>query len=371
MRSPLPPVALDVVLAFALTALAVATLVTKSPAGGGEFAVVLGVLQVAPIAVRQLAPMLSMALILVALAVFGLVGYGNWPNGGLGLIIAMFTVATLRTGAQAAAAFIAAIVVTVIGSLTTSSGVTVSQFIEAALVMLSAWILGDGTRRWAQRTQQLAARAGQAIVDERVRIARELHDILAHHLSVISIQAGLATYVLETDPRTAKTAIAAVGDASRQALLDMRRLLDVLRIDEPAGESAGYSPQPGIAQLKDLVARVRSAGLPVTLVVTGRVSVLAPGPDLCAYRVVQESLTNVLKHAGRATAQVSVEYDEHTVSVSITDDGAKRSRHSAEGGHGIRGMRERAQLYGGVLSAQPAEERGFTVLLRLPLEEEE
>ena len=356
-------------LAIALTALAVATLVSRSPFGSGQFAVVLGVLQVAPIAVRQLAPMLSMVMILVALAVYGLLGYGNWPNGGLGLIIAMFTVATLRNRGQAATAFIATIVVTAIGSLTTSSGVTVSQFIAAALEILSAWILGDGTRRWAQRTQHLAAQAAQAIVDERVSIARELHDILAHHLSVISIQAGLATYVLDTDPRTAKTAIATVGGASRQALLDMRRLLDVLRIDEPTGESALYSPQPGIAQLKDLVARVRDAGLPVTLVVTGPVRVLAPGPDLCAYRVVQESLTNVLKHAGRATAQVAVEYDEHTVSVSITDDGTKRSRHGAEVGHGIRGMRERAQLYGGALSAQPAKERGFTVLLRLPLEE--
>lgn len=370
MRFPLPPVALDVVLGVALTGLAVATLMSRSPGGGGWFAVVLGVLQVAPIAVRQLAPLLAMALILTALAVYSLVGYGSWPNGGLGLIIAMFTVATLRTRALAAAAFAASIVVAAIGYLTTSSGITMSEFIEASLVMLSAWILGDGTRRWAQHTQDLAAQAGQAIVDERVRIARELHDILAHHLSVISVQAGLATYVLDADPPTAKSAIATVGDASRQALLDMRRLLDVLRIDDPSGEDAGYSPQPGLAQLDDLVARVRTAGLPVTLVVAGPVTVLAPGPDLCAYRVVQESLTNVLRHAGRATAQVAVEYEEHTLSVSITDDGTRRSRRSADSGHGIRGMRERAQLYGGVLSAQSAEERGFAVLLRLPLEEQ-
>jgi signal transduction histidine kinase len=182
---------------------------------------------------------------------------------------------------------------------------------------------------------------------------------------VISVQAGLAELVLDADPPTAKNAIATVSDASREAMLDMRRLLDVLRVDRE--EEIDYRPQPGLALLDDLVARTRGAGLEVELAVTGDVRALPPGPDLCAYRVVQESLTNVLKHAGPARARVGVDYGERTLTVRVTDDGRPMVKAGPVSSHGLRGMRERAELYGGVLTAGPAAEGGFAVLLRLPL----
>jgi signal transduction histidine kinase len=199
-----------------------------------------------------------------------------------------------------------------------------------------------------------------------VRIARELHDIVAHHMSVISLQAGLAQYVLDTDLPTARKAITTVGDTSREALTEMRRLLDVLRVDQ----DDDYRPQPGLAALDDLVERARSAGLPVDVVVTGDVRDLQPGPDLCAYRVAQESLTNVLKHAGPAKARIDVDYGEQTLVLKVTDDGVVDNRAAAtHPSHGIRGMRERAELYGGVLTAGLLPEGGFGVVLRLPMAE--
>ena len=201
-----------------------------------------------------------------------------------------------------------------------------------------------------------------------MRIARELHDIVAHHMSVISLQAGLAEFVLDADPPTARNAIATVSDASREAMLEMRRLLDVLRVGRD--EEVDLQPQPGLAQVEELVARTRAAGLPVDLEITGNVRELPVGPDLCAYRAVQEALTNVLKHAGPARARVSVDYGERTLTVRISDDGAKTLVGTVpSAAHGIRGMRERAELYGGVLTAGSADGGGFAVLLRLPLGE--
>lgn len=367
VRLRFPPVVLDALLAAVLTGLTVATLAGQGFDGVGWLGGALAILQVAPIALRQRAPVLTMAIIVFALSAYGLLGYGDFPNGGVSLLVAMFTVATLRTRAVAGVMFGATLAVITIAFVTTSSAIGWAEIVQSALVLLGAWMLGEGTRRWAQRAEHLAARAAQAVAEERVRIARELHDIVAHHMSVISLQAGLAEYVLDVDLPTARNAIATVGDASREALLDMRRLLDVLRVDHE--EDADYSPQPGVAQLHELIDRTRSAGLTVNLAVTGPVRDLAPGADLCTYRVVQESLTNVLQHAGPATAQVDVDFGERALTVQITDDGNGRPRRGTEVGHGIRGMRERAELFGGVLTAQPAKEGGFTVLLRLPLDE--
>jgi signal transduction histidine kinase len=181
------------------------------------------------------------------------------------------------------------------------------------------------------------------------------------------LQAGVAQYVLDTDLATARKAITTVGDTSREALTEMRRLLDVLRLDH----DDDYRPQPGLAALDELVERARGAGLPVDVTVTGAVRELQPGPDLCAYRVVQESLTNVLKHAGPAEARIDVDYGEQTLVLKVADNG--RAARSAAGSdhepHGIRGMRERAELYGGVLTAGPTAGGGFGVVLRLPMEE--
>lgn len=366
MRKPL---LVDVLLAVLLTGLALATLAVQTSGEAGPALIALAVLSVAPIAARQLAPVATMLVIVAALSTATLLGHGDFPSGGIGLLVAMFTVATLRPRGTAALLFTAAAGLLVISYVSMRGEVAWSLGVQAVIVLLGAWFLGESTRRWSERAERLAAEAARAVAEERVRIARELHDIVAHHMSVISLQAGLAEFVLDADPPTARNAIATVSDASREAMLEMRRLLDVLRVGRD--EEDDYQPQPGLAQLEELVARTRAAGLPVTVTVTGDVRELPAGPDLCAYRTIQESLTNVLKHAGPANAAILVEYGERTLTVRVSDDGRKVAVGGAwTGGEGIRGMRERAELYGGVLTAGSADRGGFVVLLRLPLGEE-
>nr|WP_276611900.1 histidine kinase [Kineococcus vitellinus] len=283
----------------------------------------------------------------------------------------MFTVATLRSRRVAAALFAAAVAVVGLGGLA-GADVALGWFDlgQAALVLAGAWALGESTRRWALRTQALAAQSARAVAAERRRIARELHDVVGHHLSVTALQAGLAGYVLDDDPATAKTAIATVESTTREALAEMRRLLEVLRADDDP--DADYLPQPGLAALPELAERTRSAGIAVDVRTSGTFDDLSPGQELCAYRVVQESLTNVIKHTatapGAVHAQVLVERRDGTLHVGVHDDGPGTPAPVREG-HGLRGMRERAALYGGTLTAGPRKGRGFAVELRLPLRE--
>ncbi|WP_307867978.1 sensor histidine kinase [Umezawaea beigongshangensis] len=370
----LRPVLSDVLLAVVLTALTAATL-AGIDGGAGWVAHLVAALTVAPVALRQWAPVLVMVVVVSALAAFSLLGFGTFPNGGVGMLIGMFTVATLRPRWVAAVVFLAATVAEVFCFSTLPHPFAWAQVVQAVLVTLGAWVLGESTRRWGERTERLAEKAARAVADERVRIARELHDVVAHHMSVISLQAGVARYVLDTDLPTARTALDTVAGTSREALAEMRHLLDVLRVDTGADDTdadaddTDLSPQPGLAMLDELVERTRGAGLPVEVVVTGEVRELPPGPDLCAYRVAQESLTNVLKHAGPASARVELDYGERTLTLRVTDDGtASRShRGPVAASYGIRGMRERAELYGGVLDAGPGEHGGFAVSVRLPV----
>ncbi|WP_239153594.1 sensor histidine kinase [Virgisporangium aliadipatigenens] len=374
MRTLLRSVLVDVLLAIVFTGLALATLVQQRDGRPSLPAVLFATLSVAPIAWRQRAPVLTVVAILVGLTGYAMLGNGEFPDSGVGLLFGMFTAAMLCRRAVVAGLFVAALAVMAIAySRTFPDALPWSQILQIALLIAGVWALGESTREWSTRAERLAAQAARAAANERVRIARELHDIVSHHMSVISLQAGLAEYVLDADPPTARTAIATVGEASRDALLDMRRLLDVLRVEPgdlpDTGRDDGYRPQPGLAQLEELVNRTRTAGVPVDVTVTGTAVPLPPGPDLCAYRVVQESLTNVLKHAGPASARVEVEYSERALTVRISDTGGRVSRSAAVSptSHGIKGMRERAELYGGVLTASPADGGGFTVELRLPV----
>jgi signal transduction histidine kinase len=360
----LVPIRLDLLLAAVLSGL---TVVSVSAADSDPAAYVLAALTVAPIALRQLAPVLTMVVIVGALAAYSLLGYDGFPNAGVGELVGMFTVATLRSRQVAAVVFVMTVSVLVVVSQRVAEPIVWSDVAASVLVVLGAWVLGEGTKRWAQRVEQLAEQAAQAAAEERVRIARELHDIVAHHMSVISLQAGVAQYVLDTDPPTARKAIETVGDTSREALTEMRRLLDVLRVDHDEGDPR---PQPGLATLGELAERSRSAGLPIDVVITGQARELAPGPDLCAYRVAQEALTNVLKHAGPANARIDIDYGEETLTLKVTDTGTEAAAHDGSAtSHGIRGMRERAALYGGVLTAGPLAGGGFGVTLRLPMTE--
>ncbi|MDG4797428.1 sensor histidine kinase [Micromonospora sp. WMMD1082] len=220
-------------------------------------------------------------------------------------------------------------------------------------------------RARAAETNQRAL-AEQAVADERRRIARELHDVVAHHVSVMGVLATGVRRVLRRDPDAADEAIGTIEETSRATLRELRRLLDVLRTEaEPAAELA---PQPGIAGIEALTDQVREAGLPVTLTVAGTPGPLEEGVALTVYRIVQEALTNALKHAGTATAQVRVSFTGGAVEVEVTDTGRGPSPDTDRVGHGLVGMRERVGLYGGVLRIGARTGGGYRVYARIPVE---
>ena len=254
---------------------------------------------------------------------------------------------------------------------------TVGDVIFPVVLFSSCWALGrvgrgrkDLTGELRARTEQLererAERERDAVARDRVRIARELHDVVAHSVSVMVVQAGAARSVLDRDPDASVRALGAVEATGREALTEMRRLLGILR---PAGEDADHSPQPSLDRLGALIARSRDAGLDVELHVEGRAGPLAPGVDLTAFRLVQEGLTNALKHGGRGRARVVLRWSPEVLEVEVANrvaDGPA-AHGLASGGQGLIGMRERVALCGGELRAGPIG-RGFVVRARLPRE---
>jgi signal transduction histidine kinase len=219
--------------------------------------------------------------------------------------------------------------------------------------------------RTADTTQQ--ALTAQAVADERRRIARELHDVVAHHVSVMGVLATGSRRMLARDPAAADEALATIEETGRTALREMRRLLSVLRTDaEPAGE---LEPQPGLAGVEALVEQVSEAGLPTSLRVDGFRTPLDPGVALTVYRIVQEALTNALKHAGAAaTAEVRLYLGRAELVVEVTDTGRGPQLGAVAVGHGLLGMRERVMLYGGKLRTGPRPGGGFRVFARIPLD---
>jgi len=214
----------------------------------------------------------------------------------------------------------------------------------------------------AELAQQRDLQAQAAVAVERGRIARELHDVVAHNVSMMVVQAGAADRVLEGDQPDVRRALAAIAGTGRETVDEMRLLLGVVRSDE----GAGLSPQPGLGDLDQLVSNVRSAGLHVDLRVEGERSPLSPGVDLSAYRIVQEALTNVLKHTETARVEVTVRYANDAVQVEVCDDGRPREP-TAGGGNGLIGMRERVAMLGGEFRAGARRDGGFAVFARLPI----
>jgi signal transduction histidine kinase len=212
--------------------------------------------------------------------------------------------------------------------------------------------------------EQREANARRAVFDERVRIARELHDVVAHHVSVMGVQAGAARLIMNRDPDRAAAALASIEASSRQAVEELHRLLGFLR---QSGDADELSPQPGLAQLTDLAASMANSGLAVTLACEGNRRPLPPTVDVSAYRIVQEALTNILKHAHAAHATVNVRYLPTAVQIDVLDDGRTQPQPVGErSGLGLIGMRERAGLHGGTLVAQPRDDGGFAVQATLP-----
>jgi signal transduction histidine kinase len=216
--------------------------------------------------------------------------------------------------------------------------------------------------RRAERERE--ERAREAVREERARLARELHDVVAHSISVMTVQAAGVGRLLRPEQEREREALRAVEQTGREALAEMRRLLGVLRRDEVDAE---LTPQPGISNVERLLEQVRAAGLPVELRVEGEPRPLPPGVDLSAYRIVQEALTNALKHAGPARATVAVRYREDAVEVDVTDNGRLDGLDGGGDGQGLIGMRERVAVYGGVLEAGPRGDGGFGVRARLPI----
>jgi signal transduction histidine kinase len=256
--------------------------------------------------------------------------------------------------------------------------------ISNALLIAAVWLLGHfvGVRRvyvgqLEERTAELEqAReelARRAVTEERLRLARELHDVVAHAMSVIAVQSGVGAHIANTQPKEAAKALVAIEATSRGALEELRRLLGVLRQEhEPQGDLA---PVPGLADLDSLLAEVSKAGLAVKLRVNGTRPPVPAGVDLSAYRIVQEALTNVVKHAGPAHAQVTIGYRDQDVTVEVTDDGQGAVISGSDGqagsGHGLIGMRERVAAFGGELEVGPRPGGGFRVAARLPLAAEQ
>ena len=247
------------------------------------------------------------------------------------------------------------------------------------LLVAGAWFLGNSVRARRLYTETLEAKnreleraqhdlARQAVTEERLRIARELHDVVAHSMSVVAVHAGMGRMVAADDPAAAERALATIEATTRSALGEMRRLLGVLR-SSSGDEPAALGPAPGLADLDGLVADVRRSGIEVELRVHGHRPVVPPGVDLSAYRVVQEALTNVIKHAGPARATVDVRYTAAGVTVEVADDGRGAAAPALPGGHGLVGMRERTAVHGGELDAGPDPAGGFRVLARFPLGE--
>jgi len=393
-----PPDLVDLAIAAVVTWFSLSTAASGYPHSAARpfdaVAVGLTVAVGAALAVRRRFPLAVMAACAALVVVFEARGY--WLNlNQLGLEVALFTVASRRGRRWAAAAAIVVYPILMYSHVHEWVGLIVNTYLGTAMEVLFIAVLGDGARKLRQNHGLMAEYSAQlqrkqrdreqrAVLLERIRIARELHDVTAHHLSVIAVQAGLARYVLESDKETADHALRTISEVGSEGLAELRRLISLLRPeDEGNGAPADDRPAPGIGQLPILIERVGLSGTPSRYTVSGHRRTLPAGIELCVYRVVQESLTNVLKHAPGSSVDVRLEYAPEEISVVVTDTGphgipAQRTRtprstaaqateHSGSG-VGLTGMRERASLYGGELSAGRIPDGGFEVSLRLPLE---
>jgi signal transduction histidine kinase len=250
-----------------------------------------------------------------------------------------------------------------------------SDFVFTLIVVAAGWLVGRGMHGRVRQTAELAERTLRleqereserraAIDEERRRIARDLHDVIAHSVSVMVVQAGAAEDVFERDPAAVLEPIRAVQETGRAALVEISRLLGLLRDD---GAELGLAPQPRLDDLGELAEQMRTAGLIVALRFEGEPRPLPLGVDLSVYRIAQEALTNTLKHADGAAAELVLRYRERDVELEVTDDGAG-TENGHRGGHGLIGMRERVAVFGGTLEAGRRPEGGFRVLARLPLQ---
>ena len=371
----------DVVLAVAVSVFALLDLRlgfdNSTPYGPPWAVAICTLVATAALAFRRRAPLATAVTVAAAVAgpqLFTVLTFTLWGDF-LPVLVAAYSVARYAADRRRAAAGLLAIgLATVVVILRVPSAGDAGNIPFAVVPLVVVTALGHGLQRWQRSHAALSLHATRlaedqeawvrdAVAAERARIARELHDVVAHCVSVMVIQAGAAEDLLDRDPAGARQPLRAVQDTGQQAVAELGRMLGLLR-DGRAQHT--LAPQPGIAQLPELVAQVRAAGLTVAYDVVGTPQALPPGIDVALYRLAQEALTNVLKHARGARATVALRYAESAVELAVRDDG--RTTASGPGhGHGLIGMRERVALYGGTLTAGPRDGGGFAVNAVIPM----
>lgn len=365
----------DAVIAVAVLALGQVEVwggVVEGPAALGAPILALGTL---PLAWRRRRPLAVAGLVGASFVLGAAASIGTESLGQLiAVVVAVYSVGALVEMPRSAGVLPYAYGCAAVSVIAAGEG-GASDLLFAAFVVVAPWAVGrlvGGLGRQAEALEDRAERlayerdvwAREAAAAERGRIARELHDIVAHSVSVMVVQAGGAEELLESSPERAREALRSVRETGQQALVEMRRMVGLLRLEGDGQE--GLTPQPRMAQLEELVAQARAAGLPTELRVAGTPrGRLPPGVDLSAFRILQEALTNARKHAGEATASVTVRWTDDAVELEVVDDG--RGAVDGDGGHGLIGMRERAALFGGEVRAGPEPGGGFAVRARLPI----
>ena len=374
----LDPVRVDAVFAAVLLLAGVlAAVFGEDKARGAQLISMVGV--TVPVAFRRRRPIA--AALTMALALLLATALGGAPTQATGIVALIALVSgAYMLGARTQGRVLAAGTIALIVALAVDAIVEESQTVSA-LLFFTFFVVGlpvaagQATRSRAQLADELAdravalerAREGEAqaaVQEERARIARELHDVVAHDVSVMVVQAAAAKRIVEREPDRAEEAIVSIEGTGREALAEMRRLLGVLRRGD---EDLALAPQPSLSRVDALLARTRAAGLDVALERSGDDAPLPAGVDLAAYRVVQEALANVVRHARAEHATVRLTYDPRAVVVEVVDDGRGAADGGGKAGHGLIGLRERVDLYGGDFEAGPRAEGGFGVRARLPV----
>jgi signal transduction histidine kinase len=348
-----------------------------------------------PVGLRRRDPVGAFLLGLVSCVLVIMAGGQITRGAFLPLALVLYMVAATRTRTVAVASLAASLAMLVVqGFILSAIGSGSGPATGVALILIIAWMIGmSAQQRRAYTARTRAQVATAAVTEERLRIARELHDVVAHSMTVVAVQAGFGEYVFDSNPTQARAALGNIQHVTREALSDMQRLLGVLRQDgtgqagpgAPGGQPDGdqpaaparqlqLAPAPGLADLERLVSTTAGAGVRVALTRTGDRRDIPAAIDQSAFRIVQEALTNVVKHSGASTCQVIVGYERDGLTVEITDPGGDGravrepdAAHANGTGHGILGMRERVSLCGGEFTAGPRPGHGFEVIAHFPL----
>jgi signal transduction histidine kinase len=360
----------DETLAAGLTAVALVQILLLDESAGARLAAAAGAVALGVAAARRVRmPLAFLGLLLVLSAAETALPKRLVDVEAIGLfvLLAVYSAAAHTNGRRTLLGGGLTFVLYITAMATDPDGINLAGIIFFALVFGGPWVAGRVIRHRRlneRRLEHEKAEAEAAIVEERTRIARELHDVVAHSISVMVLQARGGRRVIDADMGEARDAFGVIERTGHQALEEMRRLLGMLRASD---EELALAPQPSLQQLDRLVEQVRAAGLPVEVTVEGNPGELPPGVDLSAYRIVQEALTNALKHAGPARARVAVRYGEDELELEIADDGAGTGD-AGGSGHGLIGMRERVSVYGGELEAGRRPGGGYALRARLPLD---